>query len=91
MCFEKSDTFGLVGLLRSFLPLVLGLMCAYRSLLLALVLSSLSHASQFEGDVSVMFLRGLVKAIFLFEGVKKGVFLAVNCIISGLWFSVVNY
>ena len=52
----------------------MGSMCAYKSLLLALVLSSLSHASHSKGDVNVMFLRGLVKAIFLFEGVKRRVF-----------------
>ena len=49
-------------------------MCAYRSLLLALVLSFLSHASHSKGDVNVISLRGLVKAISLFEGVKRRVF-----------------
>ena len=49
-------------------------MCAHKSLLLALVLSSSSHASHSEGDVSVMSLRGLVKAISLFEGAKRRVF-----------------
>ena len=49
-------------------------MCAHKSLLLALVLSSLSHASYFKGDVSVTFLRGLIEAIFLFKGVKRCVF-----------------
>ena len=52
----------------------MGLMCAYKSLILALVLSSLSHVSYSEGNVSVMSLRGLVKAISLFEGVKRRVF-----------------
>ena len=52
----------------------MGSMCAYKSLLLALVLNLLSHASHSKGDISVMSLRGLIKAIFLFEGVKKRVF-----------------
>ena len=52
----------------------MGSMCAHKSLLLALVLSSLSHASYSKGDVSVIFLKGLIKAIFLFEGVKRRVF-----------------
>ena len=74
MCFEKSNTFGLVGFSTSFLPLILGLMCAHRSLLLALVLSFSSHASYFKGDVNVTSLRGLIKAISLFEGAKKAYF-----------------
>ena len=49
-------------------------MCAHRSLLLALVLSFLSHASHFKGDINIIFLRGLIKAIFLFKGVKRRVF-----------------
>ena len=56
------------------MPLVVGLMCAYKSLLLALVLSSSSHASHSEGDISVTSLRGLVEAISLFEGAKRRVF-----------------
>ena len=52
----------------------MGSMCAHKLLLLALVLSLSSHASHSEGDVSVMSLRGLVKAIFLFESVKRRVF-----------------
>ena len=52
-------------------------MYAYKSLLLALVLSLLSHASYSKGDINVISLRGLIEVIFLFEGVK-GVFLAVN-------------
>ena len=72
--FGKSDAFGLVGFSRSFLPLVVGSICAYKSLLLALVLSLLSHVSHFEGDVSVIFLRGLIEVIFLFKGVKRCVF-----------------
>ena len=52
----------------------MGSMCAHKSLLLALVLSSLSHMSYFKGDVSVISLRGLVKAIFLFKGVKRCIF-----------------
>ena len=49
-------------------------MCAYKSLLLALVLSLLSHASYSERDVNVTSFRRLVKAISLFEGVKKACF-----------------
>ena len=52
----------------------MGLIYAHKSLLLALVLSSSFHASHFEGDINVIFLRGLVKAISLFKGVKKRVF-----------------
>ena len=54
----------------------MGSICAYKSLLLALVLSLLSHASHFKGDINVIFFKGLVKAIFLFKGVKRRVF---NC------------
>ena len=54
--------------------LVIGSICAYKSLLLALILSLLSHASYFKGDVNIIFLRGLVKAIFLFKGVKRCIF-----------------
>ena len=49
-------------------------MCAHKSLLLALVLSSLSHASHSKGDINVTSLKGLIKAISLFEGVKRRVF-----------------
>ena len=49
-------------------------MCAYKSLFLTLVLSLLSHVSHSKGDVNVIFFRGLIKAIFLFEGVKRRVF-----------------
>ena len=52
----------------------MGSMCAHKSLLLALVLSSLSYASHFKGDVNVISFRGLIKAIFLFKGVKRRVF-----------------
>ena len=52
----------------------MGSMYAHKSLLLALVLSSLSYASYFKRDVNVISLRGLVKAIFLFEGAKRRVF-----------------
>ena len=52
----------------------MGSMCAHKSLILALVLSLLSHASHFEGDINVMFLKGLIKAISLFKGVKRRVF-----------------
>ena len=74
MCFKKSDTSSLVGLSRSFLPLVLGSICAHRSLLLALVLSSLSHVSHSKGDVNITSLKGLIKAISLFKGAKKACF-----------------
>ena len=79
ICFRKSDIFGLIGFLRSFLLLVLGSMCPYKSLFLALVLSTLFYAFHSERDVHVMSLRGLIKAIFLFKGVKS-VFLVINCI-----------
>ena len=52
----------------------MGLMCSYKSLFLALVLSLSFHASHSKGDVNVISLRGLVKAIFLFEGIKRRVF-----------------
>ena len=52
----------------------MGLIYTHKSLLLALVLSSLSHASHSEGDISVMSLRGLIEAIFLFKGAKKRIF-----------------
>ena len=52
----------------------MGLICAYKLLLLALVLSLLSYASHFEGDISVMSFKGLIKAIFLFKGVIKACF-----------------
>ena len=52
----------------------MGSICVYKSLLLALVLSSWSHASYFKGDVNVTFFRGLVEAISLFEGAKRRVF-----------------
>ena len=72
------------------MSLVLGSIYAHRLLLLALVLSTLSHVSHSKGDVNVMFLRGLIEAIFLFDGVK-GVFLAINRIKGGLRLSVINY
>ena len=49
-------------------------MCAHKLLLLALVLSLFSHASHFKGDISVISLKGLIKAIFLFKGVIKACF-----------------
>ena len=52
----------------------MGLMCAYKSLLLALVLSLLSYAFYFKGDISVISFRGLIKAISLFKGVKRACF-----------------
>ena len=71
MCFGKSNTFSLIDLSRSFLPSVLGSICTHRSLLLALVLNTSSHASYSKGDVNVTSLRGLIKAIFLFKGAKR--------------------
>ena len=67
-------TFGLIGFLRSFLPLILGSIYAYKSLLLALVLNSLSHASHFKGDINTISLKGLIEAISLFKGAKRRVF-----------------
>ena len=52
----------------------MGLIYAYKLLLLALVLNSLSHAFYFKRDINVIFLKVLIKAIFLFEGVKRYVF-----------------
>ena len=52
----------------------MGLMCAHKSLLLTLVLSLLSYASHSKGDVNVISLKGLIKAIFLFKGAKRRVF-----------------
>ena len=52
----------------------MGSICAHKLLLLALVLSLLSHVSHFKGDVNMIFLKGLIKAIFLFKGVKRRVF-----------------
>ena len=53
------------------MPLVLGLMCPYRLLLLALVLSISSYVSHSGGDVNVMFFKGLVEVIFLVESVRS--------------------
>ena len=66
----------------------MGLIYAYKLLLLALVLSSLSHVSYFERDINVIFLRGLVKAIFLFEGVKRRIFGYKS---YKRWFTVFSY
>ena len=52
----------------------MGLICAYKSLLLALILNLSSYASHFKGDVNMISFKGLIKAIFLFEGVKRCVF-----------------
>ena len=52
----------------------MGSMYAYKLLLLALVLSLSSHVSHFKRDISVIFLKGLIKAIFLFKGIKRRVF-----------------
>ena len=54
----------------------MGSICAYKSLLLALVLNLLSHVSYFKGDINIISLKGLIKAIFLFKGIKRRVF---NC------------
>ena len=64
----------MVGFLRSFLLLIIGSMCAYKLLFLALVLSLLFYASYFKGDISVISLKGLIKAISLFKGVKRRIF-----------------
>ena len=71
MCFGKFDTFGLIGFSRNFLLLILGLMCAYRLLFLALVLSTLSYASYSEGDINMTSLRGLIEAISLVKSVRN--------------------
>ena len=52
----------------------MGSIYAHKLLLLALVLSLLSYASYSKGDINVMSLRGLIKAIFLFKGVIKACF-----------------
>ena len=52
----------------------MGLMCAHKLLILALVLNLLSHASYSKGDINMISLKGLIKAIFLFEGVKRRIF-----------------
>ena len=52
-------------------------MYLYRLLFLTLVLSTLSYAFYSKGDISVTSLKGLIKAIFLFKGVKN-VFLIIN-------------
>ena len=49
-------------------------MCAHKSLLLALVLNLLSYAPHFEGDINVISLKGLIKAIFLFKGANRRIF-----------------
>ena len=46
-------------------------MCPYRLLFLALVLSTLSHASHFKGDINVISLKGLIKAISLVGSVRN--------------------
>ena len=40
----------------------------------ALILSLLSYASYFKGDINIISLKGLIKAIFLFKGVKRRIF-----------------
>ena len=52
----------------------MGSIYAHKSLFLALVLSLSSHASYSKGDVNVISLKGLIKAIFLFKSVNKRVF-----------------
>ena len=56
------------------MQLVLGLIYAHRSLLLALVLNLSSHVFHFKRDINIISLSGLIKAISLFKGVKKRVF-----------------
>ena len=74
MCFRKSNISNLVGFSRSFLPSILESIYAYKSLLLTLILNTSSHASYFKRDINITSLKGLIKAIFLFEGVKTRVF-----------------
>ena len=64
-------------------------MCHYRLLLLVLVLSALSYAFYFKGDVNVTSFKGLIKAIFLFKGVNN-VFLIINCI-KCFWLLIVRF
>ena len=71
MCFRNSNTFDLISLSRSFLPLVLGSIYAHRSLLLALVLNTLSHASHSEEDINTTSLRGLIEPISLVKSVRN--------------------
>ena len=52
----------------------MGSIYAHKSLLLALVLSLSSHASHFKGDINIISLKGLIKAISLFKGIKRRVF-----------------
>ena len=52
----------------------MGLIYAYKLLLLTLVLNLLFYVSYFKGDINVISLKGLIKAIFLFKGVKRRVF-----------------
>ena len=52
----------------------MGLIYTHKLLLLALVLSLLSHVSYFKEDINIISLKGLIKAISLFKGVKKRVF-----------------
>ena len=66
----------------------MGSICAYKLLLLALVLSLLSYASQSKGDINMISLKGLIKAIFLFEGIKRRVF---NCKLYKKRFAVFGY
>ena len=49
-------------------------MYAHKSLLLALVLSSSSYTSYSKKDINITSLKGLIKAISLFKGVKRRVF-----------------
>ena len=52
----------------------MGSICAHKSLLLALVLNSSSYASHSKRDINVISLKGLIKAISLFKGVKRHIF-----------------
>ena len=49
-------------------------MCTYKSLLLNLGPKFIVHASHFKRDVNIISLKGLIKAISLFKGVKRRVF-----------------
>ena len=52
----------------------MGSICAYKLLLLTLVLNLLSHAFYFKRDVNIISLKGLIKVIFLFKGIKRYIF-----------------
>ena len=66
----------------------MGLMYAHKLLLLTLVLNSSSHASYSKGDINIISLRGLIKAISLFKGVKRRIF---GCKLYKKRFTVFGY